>query len=140
MLRFFGMCPGSPERDVMEGTQMILVLSDRPPVVYTGDAKLVGQKVEQLALEGDGSGLQMREKVCGRVVRQKGMTNVYGVATAGPRQQTIDRFAETDVLPKYELFVASFKLARTTLSSLCDIYTSHRNYELTLKFCSLNIY
>lgn len=109
-------------RDVEGGIQVNLVPGDRPQDVYTGIAKLVGEKVEQLAAQGDEFGLMMRGKVSRKVVKQTVMTSVYGVTPIGARQQIMNRLAEIEGLPEDKLFSASFKLARMTLSSLGDIF------------------
>lgn len=109
-------------RDVEGGIQVNLVPSDRPQDVYTGIARLVGEKVNQLAAQGDEFGLMMRGKVSRKVVKQTVMTSVYGVTPIGARQQIMNRLAEINGLPEDKLFSASFKLARMTLSSLGDIF------------------
>lgn len=109
-------------RDVEGGAQVNLVPNDRPQDVYTGIAKLVGEKVEQLAAQGDEFGLMMRGKVSRKVVKQTVMTSVYGVTPIGARQQIMNRLSEIDGLPEDKLFSASYKLARMTLSSLGDIF------------------
>lgn len=109
-------------RDVEGGTQVNLVPSDRPQDVYTGIAKLVGDKVDHLAAQGDEFGLLMRGKVSRKVVKQTVMTSVYGVTPIGARQQIMNRLAEIQGIPEDKIFGASCKLAKMTLSSLGDIF------------------
>lgn len=109
-------------RDVEGGTQVNLVPNDRPQDVYTGIAKLVSQKVEKMAEEGDPLGVLLEGKVSRKVVKQTVMTSVYGVTPIGARQQIMNRLAEIDGIGEDKIFKASSKLARLTLSSLGDIF------------------
>lgn len=112
-------------RDVEGGAQVNLVPGDRPQDVYSGIARLVGDKVEQLALEGDEFGLLMRGRVTRKIVKQTVMTSVYGVTLVGARQQIMNKLAELEgdaTIPEDKLFRTSSRLAQLTLSSLGDIF------------------
>lgn len=109
-------------RDVEGGTQVNLVPNERPQDVYTGIAKLVSNKVDELAEQGDEFGLLLKGKVNRKVVKQTVMTSVYGVTRIGARQQIMNRLAEIDGIGEEKIFMAASKLAGLTLSSLGDIF------------------
>ncbi|CDF39188.1 unnamed protein product [Chondrus crispus] len=109
-------------RDVVGGEQVNLVPNNRPQDVYTGVAKLVNKRIDELAADGDEVAELLRGKISRKVVKQTVMTSVYGVTLIGAKQQIKNRLAEIDGFPEDKLFPASLKLASLTLSSLGDMF------------------
>ncbi|CAN8068329.1 unnamed protein product [Agarophyton chilense] len=109
-------------RDVAGGEQVNLVPNERPQDVYSGVAKLVAEKVERLAKEGDEVAQVVRGKISRKVVKQTVMTSVYGVTLIGAREQVGNRLAELGTMPEERVFAASMLVASLTLSSLGDLF------------------
>lgn len=109
-------------RDIEGGTQVNLVPYDRPQDVYSGIAKLVSEKIDELASRGDEICGLLKGKVSRKVVKQTVMTSVYGVTPVGARQQIMNRLAEIEGIPEDKMFPAAMKLALMTLTSLGDIF------------------
>lgn len=105
-------------RDRIGAEQVNLLPSDRPQDVYSGVARLVNERIEEMAQKGDEIGILLRGKVSRKVVKQTVMTSVYGVTLIGAREQIGNRLKDIDGFPQNKVFEASMKLASLTLSSL----------------------
>lgn len=105
-------------RDRIGAEQVNLVPNDRPQDVYSGVARLVNERIEEMAQKGDEIGILLRGKVSRKVVKQTVMTSVYGVTIIGAREQIGNRLKDIEGFPENKVFEASLKLASLTLSSL----------------------
>lgn len=105
-------------RDPIGAKQVNLVPTDRPQDVYNGVAKLVNERIDEMARDGDEIGILLQGKVSRKVIKQTVMTSVYGVTIIGAREQIGNRLGEIEGFPEHRVFEASLKLASLTLSSL----------------------
>lgn len=110
-------------RDVEGGTSVNLTPNSRPQDVYTGVAERVQRRVAEAAANGDEIAKLLENKVTRKVIKQTVMTSVYGVTVIGARAQIENRLRELGGIPDEQMFDASIKLAKWTLSSLGDMFS-----------------
>lgn len=113
-------------RDAAGGKAVNLTPSDKPQDVYSEVLKRVIVRVDEAAEKGDEIAKLLQGKLVRKVVKQTVMTSVYGVTLIGAREQIAKRLLERDDIPEDQVFPASMYLAKITLDSLSDLFSSAR--------------
>ncbi|AAS51450.1 ACR224Cp [Eremothecium gossypii ATCC 10895] len=105
--------------DIEGARQVNLVPSDKPQDVYAFVAKLVTERLEKAALEGDQNAAQLKNLITRKVVKRTVMTNVYGVTFIGATNQ-IDKELQ-DAFPDNSYDMARY-LTKHVFNSIRELF------------------
>jgi DNA-directed RNA polymerase len=128
-------------RDEAGGTAVNLTPGTKPNDVYMDVCKLVNAQVEKDAEAGNPIAKRLLGKITRKVVKQTVMTSVYGVTWVGARAQINARLDEifTPSSERMQNFKASGYLAKITLDSLANLFTSAREIMNWLGECAQTV-
>jgi len=112
--------------DVLGGSHVNLLPSEKPQDVYSGVAAIVRKRIEEDASSGDVLAQKLIDKVDRKVVKQTVMTSVYGVTFVGARRQIEGQLKDRALIAEEDRYKASIYLSKLVFASLGEIFSGAR--------------